>query len=274
MTSRALRRGLEHPEAQSERIAEVQTQARERLLAIGVPEQALDAAWRNLGDEYFLRYSVDEILWHNQSILNCTDADLPLVLIRPQTQRGGTEIFIYMREHIGLFAQTTAILDQLGLNVADARIITSTDGYTLDTFIVLEEDGTPIEDSYRMQELLNTLKERLGHPAAPPGEVRRRLPRQLRHFTFPTEVQFSEDRRNQRTIMEVTAFDRPGLLSRIGAALMACEVGVQTAKIATFGERAEDIFFITDAAGQPLHDPAQLACLRDTVIRNLDDAQI
>ncbi len=271
-TSRALRRGLENPLVQSERIAEVKQQAQIKLHAAGVAADELNALWDELGDEYFLRYSVDEIIWHSRSILEHDPQDLPLVLIRKETHRGGTEIFVYMHEHAGVFAQITAILAQLGLDVAEARIISSTDGFTLDSFIVLEEDGTPISEGYRIQELLDTLRRELAHPQLIPTEVTRRLPRQIRHFRFPTDVRFSEDQRNQRTIMEVVAYDRPGLLSLVGAAMVACGIGLHTAKIATFGERAEDVFFITDEQGEPIHDSEQLEALRHAVIDQLDDA--
>ena len=270
-TTRALRRGLENPLLASERVEGIMQQARERLVADGIPDDAITELWNGLGEEYFRRYSVDEIVWHSRSIIQTPPEELPLILIREETHRGGTEIFIHMREHSGLFALTSAILDQLGLTIADARIITSSNGHTLDTFIVLEEDGVPIEDGYRLQEVLDVLRRRLSNPEANVA-VTRRLPRQMRHFEFPAQVHFSEDHRNECTIMEVVALDRPGLLSRLGAAMVEAGVNLRTAKIATFGERAEDIFFITDEANRPLRDPDRLEELRQAVIDAANDA--
>ncbi len=270
-TARALRRGLENPLVQSERVAEVQLQAHTRLLMAGVNPEALTLLWDELGHEYFLRYSVDEVIWHTRSIIDYATKALPLVLLRQETHRGGTEIFVYMQGHAGVFAQITAILAQLGLNVTEARIISSTDGFTLDSFIVLEEDGVPISDAYRGQELLDTLRRELARPQCIPTVISRRLPRQIHHFKFPTAVYFSEDNRNQRTIMEVVAYDRPGLLCLIGATLVACGIGLHNAKISTFGERAEDIFFITNEQGAPIQSPQRLDTLRRAVIEQLDD---
>ncbi len=65
-------------------------------------------------------------------------------------------------------------------------------------------------------------------------------------FTTPTQVSFSDDPENGRTILEVVAGDRPGLLSEIGKVLWDQRVELHGAKIMTVGERAEDVFYVTD----------------------------
>ena len=85
--------------------------------------------------------------------------------------------------------------------------------------------------------------------------VQRRLPRQLKHFDVRTQVNLSNDLVHQRTVVEVITLDRPGLLARVGRIFMEHGVNLQNARIATLGERAEDVFFLTDAAQQPLSDP-------------------
>ena len=70
-------------------------------------------------------------------------------------------------------------------------------------------------------------------------------------------------------MMKVIAYDRPGLLSQIGAAMHACEVTLHKAKIATFGEKAEDIFFITETNGKIISDFEKLQCLEKTIREDL-----
>ena len=91
----------------------------------------------------------------------------------------------------------------------------------------------------------------------------------LKHFPISTQVNFRDDERNQRTIMEVTTGDQPGLLAKIAAALVKNGIRLQNAKIATFGERAEDIFFITDRELQPITDQARRGKLKDTIVEML-----
>ena len=271
VTRHALRRGLANPLDQEELVADTQGDALQILGEAPTAEPRVRALWQRLSDEYFLRYSADEVAWHAQSILENEQEGSPLVVARPETHRGGTEIFIYAPIHEGFFSQVTSTLDQMGLDIVDARVIASTDGYTLDTYIVLEQDGTPAADGYRINEIREALRERLSQPAQPPVPVRRQPDRQLRHFSIPTAVRFEQDERNDRTVMEVVTTDRPGVLSSIARAMYESGVRLQTAKIATFGERVEDIFLITDATGGPVTDPARLEQLHARVTEHLEE---
>ncbi|UCE90268.1 MAG: [protein-PII] uridylyltransferase, partial [Pseudomonadota bacterium] len=268
---RALRRGLGNRIVQSELVAETRAEARKPLLAAGIDDDAVDSLWQTLGEEYFLRYSPSEVVWHTRSILEHGDPDESLVLVRAESGRGGTEVVIYAHESQHLFAQITAALDQIGLTIVDARIITTTDDHAIDTFLVLEEDGQPISEPQRIQEIRDKLDEYLASDKLPEEPVARHVPRQAKHFRFPTRVEFSQDENTRRTIMDVTAYDRPGILSQIGAALVRCNTRVRNAKIATFGERAEDIFYITDSNDQPLSRPEQFEHLTDAITQALGD---
>jgi [protein-PII] uridylyltransferase len=48
-----------------------------------------------------------------------------------------------------------------------------------------------------------------------------------------------------------------------------CGARLQGAKIATYGERVEDIFFITDRDNRPLADEQRMSCLRSAITENL-----
>jgi len=269
-TKQALRRGLENPIDKAELIKETQLAAL-KIINNNLPRDEIESLWKELDDEYFMRHSADEIAWHTQAILSSKPIDLPLIVLREETERGGTEIFVYTRDQDYLFAMITMSLDQLGLDIHDARIITSRHGYTLDTFIVLDESGNAVRNAYRAQEIISTLKDQLKQQRFDSIRVSRRIARQLKHFPIPTQVNFSADRHNRYTIAELITADRPGLLARVGRALVKCGVRVQNAKIATIGERVEDVFFITDNNNKPLTIESQFTALRDTIINYLDN---
>jgi len=266
-TLRALRQGLENPLDKAELLAETKAEAARHLKGVPPEDPRVKALWEDVSDDYFLRHSPDEIARHTQAIVASAPERWPLVLGQRHTHRGGTEIFIYTRDEDALFATATTTLDQLGLDIMDARIITSSNGMVLDTFVILEQDGQAA-DSRRVQEITSTLQEKLARPEARPGRVTRRPPRRLRHFPVRPQVTFSEDGPNGRTVMEVVATDCPGLLSRIAVAMARCAVRVQNAKIATYGERAEDVFFITDRDNRPLDPDLREQC-RAKVIKAL-----
>ena len=93
------------------------------------------------------------------------------------------------------------------------------------------------------------------------------------HFNTPTTVYFSQDEATKRTVLELVSADQPGLLSMIGRVFHKRRILLDAAKIATIGERAEDVFFVTTADHAPITDPGVLEDLREVLIRTLSDAE-
>ncbi|MDD1612490.1 MAG: [protein-PII] uridylyltransferase, partial [Methylococcaceae bacterium] len=160
-----LRRGLPNPVGQTDRILETKNEARDELIQLGLSEADINASWGHANDDYFLRYSADEIVWHTIAIASSREEDLPLVLLRPQTLHGSAEVFVYTKNEGNIFSISTATLDQLGLTVLDARIMTTTDNYALNSFQVLEQNGEPIQDLIREVHICSALRHNLLHKA-------------------------------------------------------------------------------------------------------------
>ncbi len=273
-TRRALHRGLENPIDKQERIEETQSQARNRLLTQGIDDTAINHLWLELEDDYFLRHNAGEVAWQTEGILKNRRRS-PLILVRETTERryeGGTAVFVYSEDTPHLFASCTTALGQLHLTIHDARIITTSSGYALDTFIVLDAGtGNPLgNDIQRIERICQHISRALSQNKPPAPEFdNRRVPRQLKHFSSRPEVYISNDPVNRRTIIEVNATDRPGLLAHMGHVFMEQEIQVQKAKISTLGEKVEDVFFITDNDGNPISDPVRVQklhkALRDRI---------
>ena len=277
-TKRALRRGLENPLDREEQIRQTQSAALDTLVRGGTDPDDAEQLWSQLGDDYFLRHTASDVAWHTDAILQHPNDGGPLVLMKETTQRefeGGTQIFIYAPDQHDFFAVTVAAMSQLNLNIHDARIITSTSQFTLDTYIVLEADGSPIGNNpERIEEIRSGLIAALRNPDDYLTIIQRRVPRQLKHFAFAPLVSIHNDAQRPVTVLEITAPDRPGLLARIGRIFLEYDLSLQNAKIATLGERVEDVFFITDANNQPLSDPELCARLQETIVRRLSEPSI
>jgi [protein-PII] uridylyltransferase len=267
----ALRRGLESPLDRDQLIAETQALAREQLAAAGVAASDFERVWATLTDTYFLRHSAAEVAWHTARIAaRAPDDASPLVAVAEHPGRGGaTVVLVYTHGRRHSFARATAALDQQGLSIQDARITPTADGGSLDAYLVLEDTGQPITDRERMagieRQLARALTER--HAQAP--AVTRRVPRQVRMFTTPTQVSFSADPDPGRTLVEVVTGDRPGLLSEIGQVFWDQKLDLHGAKIMTVGERAEDVFTVTDENGRRL-EAARCQALADALVLALD----
>ncbi len=267
---RALRRGLETPIDQEQLVRETQEAARRLMQDRDLPAADIERAWARFSPTDCLQHSPEEVAWHSRLLAERDpSSDEPLVALDPQSVRGTTAVLIYTRARRHGFARTTAVLDQLGLNIVDARITPTGDGFSLDLYHVLEDDGAPITDPDRQEEIEHALWASLQRPDDTPFAVYRRAPRQARMFHTPTLIALSVDERNRRSVLELTAGDRPGLLCDVGKVLMEERVELQAAKIMTVGERAEDVFYVTDFDGRPL-DPASTERLRESLARALD----
>jgi [protein-PII] uridylyltransferase len=180
-------------------------------------------------------------------------------------------VFLFSRDEKNLFVRITALLDQRALNIMDARITTTDDGYAVNAFQVLGPDHRPIDQGDDTDELRELLLAALRRPEGGQPVVNRRLPRQHRHFPVETRVSFAEDTRNQRTMMRLTTLDRPGLLAEIGAVFEACDIRLQSAKIATVGAEVDDVFFISTQEAAPITCETMLTCLRQEIHARLED---
>ncbi|HEY1491843.1 MAG TPA: [protein-PII] uridylyltransferase [Steroidobacteraceae bacterium] len=270
---RALRRGLESPIDAEHLVRETQDNARRLLLERGIAEGDIVRAWTRFTPSYFLQYSPEEIAWHTRLLAERDAAsDEPLVALEPRSIHGTTAALVFARPRRHGFARTTQALDQLGLNIVDARITPTGDGFSLDLYHLLEDDGTSIADADRQAEIEQALWRSLQGPADAPFTVSRRAPRQARMFNTATQVTISVDDRNQRSVLELVAGDRPGLLCDVGKVLTQQHIELRKAKIMTVGERAEDVFYLTDFNNQPLG--AELAeQLKERLVHALDERQ-
>jgi len=273
-TRRALLRGFDNPEAQDELIQQKRSEALRQLGRYGVSEADCAALWRKLTPDYFLNSAPDAIAWQTRQLLTAPPDTRPRIAIRPVTSRGGSEVFVYSYDESNLFARTTAALDRLGLSIMDARILTTEDTMVLSTYQVLELEGSPIGDERRQEEIRVTIEQALSEPHSPDIQVPRRLPRRHRYFPTQTEVSFTADEHNQRTLMRLVTLDRPGLLADVGAVFDTCGIRLQSAKIATVGAAADDVFFITGSPETPAISAPALACLRRELHQRLDNGPV
>ncbi|HTV79055.1 MAG TPA: [protein-PII] uridylyltransferase [Steroidobacteraceae bacterium] len=267
---RALRRGLESPIDQDELIRETQAAAKALLISDGISEEDIAGCWSRFSMMYFLQYTPEEVAWHTRLLVERQPGPgETLVAIEPRSVRGTTAVIAFAPEGIHGFARTTAVLDQLGLNIVDARVSPTEDGFTLGLYHVLEDDGAPITDQDRQHEIEFAVVRALQRAEASLPVVSRRAPRQARMFNTPTQVTISVDDRNRRSVLELVAGDRPGLLSDVGKVLMQQHIELRNAKIMTVGERAEDVFYVTDLQRRPLSEQAAQG-LKERLVQALD----
>ena len=262
-TRLALRRGLEHPVAAAQRIAETRDQARGLLAARGVDEA--DALFARMPEEAFLRGRADQVAWQALSLRGAAAGDTVVRVRRLAEGVPALEVFVHSPDRDGLFTAIAITLDRSGLAIQLARALDGPAGTIFDVFQVLPSDPRHMPDPQAIErKLASVLAGSLDvHPA------RRTQPRHLRHFRVVPQIGFDDSADGRHTIFSLVATDRPGLLADVAHVLRSQRMRVHDARIATFGERVEDVFRLSDRHNQPLDGPARDA-LREALLATLD----
>ena len=190
--------------------------------------------------------------------------------VRRQADGDRVEAVLYTPRSKHTFAHATAVLDELGMTIVDSRVVPLRNNYSLDSFVFMELDKRTELDDSRMSKIRRSLTRVLTANDDDIAKVTRTVPRQARMFNTKTEVEFSPGTTRGLTVMELDAADRPGLLSKIGKVFIDEGIDIDAAKIMTIGERAEDVFYISDESGNPLGEAAK-SRLRDALIREIDE---
>jgi len=269
-TRRALREGLEAPVDVEARVAEGRQATRELMRERGHDDAVAERQLVQMPDESFLRFRPEQLAWQAAALVDAQPGDTRVAVRRIGAGAGGQgaalEVFVHSPDRDGLFAAIVATLDRHGYGVHQARILMGPHGAVFDTFEVLPSDsyasGDPAQLERALGQALSGALERVRAP-------RRAAPRQLRHFRFPPRVEFSTTADGRRSLFGLVCPDRPGLLADVAQALRASGLRVHDARIATFGERVEDLFQITDEHDRPL-DAAAQDILRAELRRRLD----
>lgn len=261
--------GPERPMDEDTRIQEVQKAARALLLSQGFAEQEIHICWMDLSTEYFLQTQAEAVVWHTGLLLQHPDRrEQPHAYLREAPERGCMELFTFGPDRDGLFAGTTAVLDQMGIDILGARIDTSSHNVSINSYFILEEDGDPLSP-LRQQEVADLVIRELRNPSFSRGMPGRALPRRLRAFACPTTVDFVQNETLGLTELILTTQDQPGLLSLVGSVLVDEKLRLHSARVVTEGAVARDRFTLTDRNDRPVLDTEVLSHLRESLIEAL-----
>jgi len=165
----------------------------------------------------------------------------------------------------------TAAFDALELNIIEARLQLSSSGFALYSF----NATVPEADSATKQDYMSFLEERLRtlilEKESDKAISRRSASRVLKYFPIQPRVIFSFGNPSY-TAMEVIAQDQPGLLHNVARVLAQHNIILISAKVSTFGERADDIFYIRRHDHSPVVDELVLNDVRSKICEALDRA--
>jgi len=235
------------PLARDAAIAEKQAEALRLLRLYDLSEHAQDKLWAQLDTPYFLRHDPQEIAWQTRTLHYRVDAGKPVVKARLAPFGEGLQVMIYTKDREALFARICGYFERAGFNIVEAKVHTTRHGYALDTFLVLGQ-GSDAHYRDQIERIEGELAAEVDSqtPLGPP--LGGRLSRRVRHFPISPVVDIRPDERGSYQVLTLVASDRPGLLYSVARTLARYQINLQTARINTLGDRAEDVFLISGEA--------------------------
>ena len=205
--------------------------------------------WDRFYTDYFEGSDHLDLSQHAEIILS--HENRTVVKIIEKEQESLSSIFIHTKDRANLFATIIGILDSENINFVDAKLYGMRDGFCTDLITISDKEEKVALESEKARTLIDKLNEALNQKLLKPKIVKRRSPRHLKHFQIPTEINFHHDMANRWTDLEISTADRPGLLASICQVFLKHGALIKKARIATYGEKAEDRFSITSKEDTP-----------------------
>ena len=247
----------------------VEVRQKELAAALGWKASAVRAHARRLPDSYWLAEPLASQVANAKQVA-AAEAHIgeatPNVTVEEDAESGATRVSVFTPDREGLFYRICAGLAAGGANIIDARVHTTRDGMALDNLLVLDARGKPYGDRRLRNRLAKSVEAGLTGeqaPALPLSEAPR--PRSAA-FEIAPSVAIADRASTRTTVVEVNALDRPALLAALAAAIHGEGHRIHSAHIATYGERAVDVFYLTRADGRKL-EPADVDAVRSALLR-------
>ncbi|MCE9521044.1 MAG: [protein-PII] uridylyltransferase [Alphaproteobacteria bacterium] len=260
--------------ARPQLVAEAKAELMRRLA--DWPEAARVRAISRHYDAYWLALDGAAHEAQARQILAAEEAKATISLTsRTDAFRSVTDVSIYTGDHPGLFSQLAGAVAMCGANIVDAKIFTTSDGMALDLFSIQDSEGRPLSDERRIDRLRETIARVLGGEVVPRTVIdARQVRRREEAFRVEPRVLIDNNASDSHTVVEVNGRDRPGLLHDLTRALFVAGLSIHSAQIATYGERAVDVFYVKDGFGLKITHLQRIEAVRARVLEALGDGGV
>jgi [protein-PII] uridylyltransferase len=235
------------------------------------PEQELNAYIARHYPAYWLKVELPRKIRHARFLRGSEQAGEKLAInVGFDEARGVTELTILATDHPWLLSIIAGACASAGANIVDAQIYTTTDGRALDTIAISREYDRDEDEGRRATRIGEMIEDVLeGKLRLPEVVARRAASRKARPFVVEPEVIINNQWSDRYTVIEVSGLDRPGLLYELTTAISKLNLNIASAHVATFGERARDVFYVTDLLGAQINAPTRQAAIKSALIHLL-----
>jgi [protein-PII] uridylyltransferase len=233
------------------------------------PAQERDAYMARHYPAYWLKVDLPHKVAHAHFLREAAAQDKTLATaVGFDTARGVTELTVLAPDHPWLLSIIAGACAVAGANIVDAQIFTTTDGLALDTIAVTREFDRDEDEGRRAGRVVETIERALRGDLKLPDVVGRRISSKsrLKAFAVAPEVMINNQWSHRYTVVEITGLDRPGLLYDLTTTLSKLNLNIVSAHVATFGERAVDVFYVTDLLGAKITSPTRQAAIKRALV--------
>ena len=256
--------------ARTARIGGARARLEERLADL--PEEARARALARHYDAYWLAFDAAAQERHAR-LMAAADAKGELLTLSVESNafRSVSDVVVYTPDHPGLFSKLAGAIAVSGGSIVDAKAFTTTDGFALDVFSVQDQDGGPFGDGARAERLRQTIAKTLAGQMLPKKALaKKKLKQRASAFQVRPRVNFDNDASSIATVVEVEGLDRPGLLYGVTDAIFRSGLQISAAMVATYGERAIDVFYVRDGFGHKITHADRLATVKANLLKALE----
>src|SRR6267378_461933 len=236
------------------------------------PEAELNAYIGRHYPAYWLKVELPRKIRHARFIRASEQAGHKLAInVGFDEARGVTELTILATDHPWLLSIIAGACASAGANIVDAQIYTTTDGRALDTIAISREYDRDEDEGRRATRIGDMIEDVLEGKLRLPEVVARRAAgrARARPFVVEPEVIINNQWSDRYTVIEVSGLDRPGLLYELTTAISKLNLNIASAHVATFGERARDVFYVTDLLGAQINAPTRQAAIKSALVHLL-----
>ncbi|MCK1743352.1 [protein-PII] uridylyltransferase [Bradyrhizobium sp. 139] len=231
------------------------------------PADELDAYVGRHYPAYWLKVELPRKIRHARFVRSSEQAGHKLAInVGFDEVRGVTELTIFAADHPWLLSIIAGACASAGANIVDAQIYTTTDGRALDTISISREYDRDEDEGRRATRIGEMIEDVLEGKLRLPEVVARRTVRsKARPFVIEPEVTINNQWSDRYTVIEVSGLDRPGLLYELTTAISKLNLNIASAHVATFGERARDVFYVTDLLGAQINAPTRQSAIKSAL---------
>ena len=217
---------------------------------------------------YWLKVDLERKLAHAEFLRHAeTEGRRLATAAKIDAARGVTELTILAPDHPRLLSIIAGACAAAGANIVDAQIFTTTDGLALDSISISREFDLDEDEERRARRIAESIEQALKGERRPPDAVARRAKPRHSAFSIEPEVNINNVWSNRHTVIEVSGLDRPGLLHDLTHAISRLNLNIASAHVATFGERAVDVFYVTDLMGAKITSVPRQAAIRRALLQ-------